>query len=329
MTGKLVTLKFAPGKVVSWDDFVASHPQFSIALDGYVRGVTRFDETGPWLNINHHEDCDRAATRSSCKQVLNAVRVGLFETFRRCGRPHATVFCNDCDDDVMLSTYGLCHPTHVERKRFKEIVELEDLLDTVNGFYAVKKRWHLLKMLVWCMHPYAEARADGSLYGMDGDVMAHLIEQMHGRMKRTMYGRGREEEPDTRYDVIDRSEKFLVMREVGRYARYEVARQGYKAFLTVADGKDGTRRYVLGRQSPFIGWMPLSTIGKRLNEAEGCREDEEEKWGGSDLAIGSPRKGGSKLDLETVMQIVQEVRKEKESARKTYDSARCAGLEKY
>lgn len=49
------------------EEFVTTSPPLSIALDGYVWGSPRFDESGPRLNCNHHEEVDRLATREPAR----------------------------------------------------------------------------------------------------------------------------------------------------------------------------------------------------------------------------------------------------------------------
>src|SRR5512142_3307535 len=113
-----VHLKCEPRRTVTWDEF-STYPPFSIAIDGYCAGPPRSSVDGLRLNINHHEDCDRIATRSSCAQALHLVKMGLYDTFSVEGRPHATLYVNDCDQDVQWTTYALMNPDQVEDPRFK------------------------------------------------------------------------------------------------------------------------------------------------------------------------------------------------------------------
>ena len=86
---------------ITWDKFLETEDTHAIALDGYVSGGPRFDPSGPRVNFNHHEEVDRLATRSTCGQVLMAIRQGLFKTFRNGFGPYATVLVNDCDEDIL------------------------------------------------------------------------------------------------------------------------------------------------------------------------------------------------------------------------------------
>lgn len=299
-----VHLVFEPRKTVPWDEFCA-YPAYSIAVDGYCPGGPRSSPDGLHLNINHHEDVDRIATRSSCAQALHLVKMGLFETFSRDGKREATVYANDCDQDVTWATYILRHPQHVDRPRLKAMVQLEDLLDMSAGLYPIKKRWSLLKKLLWVTAPYTDARADGSLHTMDGEAMGALVDVMHRRIRDTLFGRGKEVVPDDRFEVIAEFPRWSFIKEIGTHARIGVAQKGIKAFVSLVSSGAKRCRYVIVRRSRFINWFPLEEICRQLNAAEGIRPDDSDRWGGSDNVIGSPRSGGSKLKPEEVLAIVK------------------------
>ena len=246
-----VRLVFEPRKTVSWDEF-SVHPPYSIAVDGYCSGQPRSTPDGLRLNINHHEDCDRIATRSSCAQALHLVKMGLFDTFSKDGKPEATIYANDCDQDVTWATYILRHPQHIDRPRLKAMVQLEDLLDMSAGLYPIKKRWHLLKKLLWVSEPYTNARADGSLHAMDSDAMTALVDGMHRRIRDTLFGRGREVLPDDRFEVIAEFPRWSFIKEIGTHARIGVAQKGIKAFVSLVAYGPKRCRYVIVRRSRFM-----------------------------------------------------------------------------
>jgi hypothetical protein len=300
-----VRLIVQPGKTVSWQAF-NRYPAYSIAVDGYCAGPPRSSPEGLRLNINHHEDCDRIATRSSCAQALHLVKMGLFETFSMKGKPRAHLFVNDCDQDVQWCTYILMHPEHVDRPRLKAAVALADLMDMSAGFYPIKKRWHLLKRLLWVSAPYTEARADGSLCKMNAAKMEALIEQTHKRIRATLFGKGKEAEPDVRFEVIEDFGKWQFINEIGRHARLGLAHKGVKAFVALVGEPGPVNRFVIIRRSRFMNWFPVGKMFARLNEAEGIATDDPDRWDGGDNGGGSPRERRSRLTPEQVTHIVKE-----------------------
>lgn len=64
-------------------EFIQQKGPFSVALDGYAYGAPWFDENGPKVNFNHHEEVDRLATAATCEQVLTAIRSGFLIRFAK------------------------------------------------------------------------------------------------------------------------------------------------------------------------------------------------------------------------------------------------------
>jgi hypothetical protein len=300
-----------PGKTVKRKDFFR-YPEYSIAIDGYCEGSPGLSPDGLRLNINHHERCYRIATGASCAQALRHVKAKLYEGFSCGGKPHACLYVNDCDQDVQWATYILKHPQHVDRPRLKAMVALADLLDMSAGFYPIKKRWHLVRKLLWVSEPYTEARADGRLTVMGAIDMEKLIEQTHRRIRDTLFGGGKEIEPDTRLEVIEDFGRWQFINEIGRNARLGLAQKGITAFVALVGPfgpigpSEPVGRYVILRRSGFIRWFPTNKMFKRLNEAEGIASNDPDRWSGGDNGGGSPRKRLSRLTPEQVTAIVKE-----------------------
>jgi len=313
MSGKHFEMVFMPRVTVDRDVFLGTFPGYSAAIDGIVPGPSEFREAdpgvrdprlrGPKAIFDHHAGCVREATMCAAKQINRAMRYGLMEAFKRCGHPYVIAYAKDPDDDVAWSMYQLRHPTHIDRRRLKEVVELVDLLDTVNGFYPVRKRWRLLKMNVWVMEPYAEARMSGDLRRMNAEQMRALMETIHGRMSKLMYGRHKESEPDDDYRPLERYGNFAVIEEAGRYARYKLAKEGVTSFLSISRGAKGRYKYIIARKSPYIVDRPILLDYDVLNALEG-KTKKGDTWGGSNLGGGSPEESDSRLRPEKVVEAL-------------------------
>jgi molecular chaperone GrpE len=74
-----------------WEEFCAAHGPYTIGLDGYVAAVSRFDPSGPRLNLDHHTEVDRLVTRATCAQVLLAIRLAAALRRRRAMKQKATL----------------------------------------------------------------------------------------------------------------------------------------------------------------------------------------------------------------------------------------------
>ncbi|MFA6603825.1 MAG: hypothetical protein WCT10_03190 [Patescibacteria group bacterium] len=298
-----IKMIFAPGKEVSWEDF-RDYPPRSIAVDGFCKGGPQFDQDRIVLNINHHEGVDRIATRSSCLQAMLLVKLGLFDGFvDENGRPCATLYLNDCDQDVALATYILLHPEQVDRPKLKHLVRIEDLMDMSGGLYPTRKRLHLMKQLNWIMRPYTKARANGKLRELDAKGMETIVKEMHRRIRLTLFNGSTEVDVDTDYDVVSEHDGWVMVRERGEAARIGMAENKVKAFVSIIAESADRRHYTIGRLSQFI-LFPIPKLYDDLNKAEGLGSEAKHRWGGSDTIGGSPREVGSCLTPDEVAAVI-------------------------
>ena len=86
-----IELFVEPRKTITWDEFKMQKPHFSIALDGFVSDSTKRDPHGLYANFDHHSGVDRLATRSTSEQVHMEINMGLFNAFRKDGKPYANI----------------------------------------------------------------------------------------------------------------------------------------------------------------------------------------------------------------------------------------------
>lgn len=157
-----VTLHIRPNaEPLSWTEFCKTHPPFSVALDGYVSGISRYDHQGPRLTLDHHTDVDRLSTRATSSQVLLCIRQGLFDVFRDEQGRRAAVYVNDCDEDVCLSWFLLRHPKICRlpwHARLNRVVQAVDVLDSTAGGSLHPLDPVLMGELAWVFEPYRQAR---------------------------------------------------------------------------------------------------------------------------------------------------------------------------
>lgn len=283
-----------------WEDFCRESPKFSIALDGYVSGPPRYDPAGPHLSLNHHEEVDRLATRSTCAQVLMAIRHGLFERFRLNGEPEAKAYVNDCDEDVCLSIALLQNHHLVEtasNPRLNRLVAMEDALDCTAGAYPFHKDLPILREMAWIFEPYRSFRARGG--SRDTTIQLCVICDVGHRIWSHVMGHGKELPLDMRYSRIGGGKGWAMVQEEGPQARTGMFADGIRIFLSVRERPDGRYQYVIGKMSPFLE-LDLVQLTRLLNEAEANPD----LWGGGDAIIGSPRQAGSKLKPEEVGTLI-------------------------
>lgn len=295
---------------MSQEDFIATKPPFSIALDGYVATGPWFANTehGPYANFNHHEGVSRLETRATCAQVLIAIRMGLFETFKdKHGNPHAHLYVNDCDHDVSL-TNALFKNGHLSfnimNPRLNQLVAMEDYLDTTAGVYAFPTYLESMQEMNWVFEPYNLLRMTGGIDRRNADEFKLVITAIEQRVMAYLMSKAEKLPLDTRYETKQAYPSgWHLVEEIGANARSKMFQDGINAFVSVRQRPDGRYTYSIGRKSLYIPF-PIDSILTTLNETEGATDD---RWGGAPTIAGSPRVGGSALGPDRVAEIINEI----------------------
>lgn len=310
-----VTLVMLPMRSpLNWEEFCQWSPPYSIAVDGFVAAGPRFDETGPRLNLNHHEEVDRLATRATCGQVLIAIRQGLFDCFQSSSGPHAIVHANDCDEDVCLSNFLLKNAFLVEaalNPLINRLVHMVDMLDTTAGAYPYPPAMPAIQELEWIFQPYRNFRHSGALDRRVIFEFVSIVEDVGNRIMRHITGRGESVPLDTRYERVGGGKHWAIIKEIGLQGRTGAFADGIRAYVVSRERSDSRWAHTVGRMSPFISF-PVPRILTALNKAEGITTND--RWGGGNTIGGSPRAGGSKLTPPEVEQIITEILAEEEKA---------------
>jgi len=304
-----IILHAEPGTVLTWEKFQASKPPFSMALDGYVSGQTTYTPGGPYATFNHHEAVDRMATRSTCMQIFFSLKLGLFDSFQRHGKPYAHVFVNDADQDVCLSYWLLTHSEEALNTSWLDplarFLIYEDLMDASAGAYPfddVGEPDSLIRQQAWVFEPYTKARRERMLHAMNGTELLALIEEIGDRISLFCQSRSGALDIDTTPEIIGGGNGWKLIVDTSIYARTTVYASGAQAFVGVRKRNDGNFTYVIGKMSPFVTF-PLLKIFKELNTIENM-QTAENGWGGSDIIGGSPRKTGSTLPPKEIESII-------------------------
>ena len=295
-----------PKTILSWEDFIDSKPNFSIALDGYVKGPPKFLVQGPYANFNHHEGVARIATRSTCAQVYFYVCLGLLDTFQKRGEPHANVYINDVDQDVCLSCWLLKNYDKLVKLRVDsvlfQLIMFEDILDASAGAYPINPERPLLRKQAWIYEPYTKARADGSIYRMSKNELEEILWSVCDRIDSAISGKSVEIDLDTAFETIGGGDGWQFIIEGGPYARTKLFSEGVKAYVSLLEDREGSYSYTIGKMSPFIKF-PITRIYEALNKAEKL-SSKDNCWGGSPIIGGSPRRTGSRLSPDEVEKVI-------------------------
>jgi hypothetical protein len=305
----MINLNIEPNQSpILWKDFKKKYPEFSMAIDGYVSDQSDYDSKRHIANFNHHEDCNRLFTMSTCAQVLKAMRMGLLNNFRdEKNEIIINLYANDCDEDICL-TYFLIKNSYMVESTISPIlnklVSVEDMLDSTSGAYPFPKDSPILREMAWIFDPYYRARYNGLLNSKSSDIYKGIIIDVENRIMAYATGNKQQLPLETKYEIIGGGKGWKLVEEQGIHCRTAMRSDGISSFISVKKRDDSTYNYVIGKTSPFIETFDINIIYKELNKIENCTND---KWGGSDIIGGSPRVNGSKIKPEEIEKIINSI----------------------
>lgn len=297
---------------MTWESFCNNMPPYSIALDGFVADSPQYDFNGPRVNFNHHEHCDRLATRATCSQVLMAIRQGLFKMFRNENGPKANIYVNDCDEDVCLSWFLLKNSYLVSgamNPLINRLVSVEDCMDSTAGSYPYPNDLPMLSQLAWIFEPYRLFRINGGLERKINSQFQSVITDVESRIMKHITGTGDSVNLDCRYEVIGGGQEWSLVKEIGAQARNGMFSNGIQSYISVRERPNGRWTYTIGKLSTFIPFN-LQLLYNELNKIDSNGDD---TWGGSNTVGGSPRIGGSKLSPQELEKFINDSLKMKVS----------------
>jgi hypothetical protein len=302
-----ITLQIVPGAVFTREEFLASHPPYSIALDGYVKGepfiMTAAD--GPYRNFNHHEAVDRSCTCATCEQVRRAILLGLYELYSDEDGRRATIWVNDCDQDVCLATWILLNPERAGEPLVRTLAHIEDLLDMSAGAFPLPRERNLLGEIRWVFEPYTMNRP--RLSESSAEDMRAIIDAVHERIELFLTGQSEALPLLGSYTQVGGGEGWLLVEIDHQHARQKMVDAGVNAAVELYARAGDRYVYSIWRRSEYIVHFPVREILRELNRAEGYEADDMTGWGGSENVGGSPRGTGSALSPAEVQKVIESV----------------------
>lgn len=295
-----------PRKSLPWEEFVATTPRNSIALDGVVLGGPRFDTNTGHVNFDHHDHVVREATMSTAMQVYFAIKGGLMESFISGSSSRVSVYINDTDQDTSFAVWLLLNYKKFEGVQsipnINRLLALTDRWDITGGAFPMNLDDQLVRQHNWVFLPYTNLRKSGGLAQATEQIMLDNLEAVMGRLNKFMMGQPEEVELDIRHEIFYDSPKFKIVDEIGgNSARYFLFGKGMNAFISlVARRSDGRFVYSVGRRSQYIPF-PVEELYDDFNAAEGLNR--ENGWNGSTIIGGSSRLSGSCLTWQQLRDI--------------------------
>lgn len=280
---KSTNLVLERGRVWSTEDLKSK----SIYLDGAFRGPL-VDPEKEIYSFDHHENCIRFATKSTCEQVRDALLLGM--------DPQGfTIYINDVDGDTVLSYWLIKNPNRVQDKKVRELVEAVGTLDSHGPAYPVgnlAEQFHLNVMEKVTLSKRNKTYATDSLEDLLQDCMQRLdsfIENFEMK-ERPQESRS--------YEILFQGNGYIVAKS-DSFIFDLLYKDGFTKAIACNEQKDGSWAYTIGKKSEFVGGFPIPKILETLNLSY------EAGWGGGTTIGGAPRNADGSRSRLSPTQIVE------------------------
>ncbi len=290
---------------ISYEQFERESSPHSIAVDGYVAGLTKKDTFTPRAAFDHHH-ANRLYTRNSAAQIWMEIRQGLIEVFRdEKGLCKFIAHVSNCDEDDSSSILLLREPHLVlrdTRRRLEKLIDLMDKIDTTCATYPMNLNDPDVQSVFWITDPYREASQSKVLEEGDVKTYQDVMDQVAARIKRYIAGTHRRQKADTRFDLLHQGEGWVMIHEKGKQARIGAISAGHKAIVSTRELANGHHSYVFTRISDNINYFSLPFFAEQLRQI-----DQYKHWGGGDTVIGSDKNNGSTIAPDQMIKIVEDL----------------------
>jgi hypothetical protein len=311
----------APGLTVTLTEL----PAYSIALDGVVQGPA-LDLGNHRLSFDHHGDCIRLVTSATCRQVADALLLGLDP------RPY-TAYVNDTDGDTVLAVALLAHPAWLDpaapaRPHVRRLVEAVAGRDAHGTAYPVAEPGLLAAFADQVPLPVGTpAGATGMAAELRRcvDAVASLVEDLtegrssaastagsaaspHGSPSPSAVPSPSGRRPVPSFTVTHTGTGW-VMATSDADAFDQVYEAGHTRVVMWRRRADGSTAYTVGRRSDLVDGFPVGPAADP-GTILGALAAREPGWGGGSSIGGAPRHPDgrrSSLPPDEVFAIVEEV----------------------
>jgi len=296
-----LTVHLEPGAVASIDDL----PSRSIALDGYVPGPV-LDPANRRFSFDHHEGCTRLVTSATCRQVLDALCLGLDPS-------DFNVFVNDLDADIVLSVGLLAHPEWRLDAFVRRLVDVVAIADAHGPAYPSPDPGLLRLFAAATRAPVVAAQAAQLATSDELDrLMLSVVAAVEGFV--TSGGRDAQSDGPT---TTERPRAWRVTRAGTGWVMVHspdgifdlVYAAGHRRVVAYHSATPGSWAYTVGRQSDLVDHFPVGP-GDQPGTILCALARREPGWGGGSTIGGAPRHrdgSRSRLSPDAVFDVIEEV----------------------
>lgn len=271
-------LKVLPGDTLE----LSSLPPNGVALDGCVRGPA-ISADDKW-SFDHHDNCIRMITLSTCEQVRAALCLGGPSWFD--GRE---VYVNDLDGDTLLSLWLIANPKQANAPGVRDLVRAVGTVDAhgPSGSLMLSDSEQTLADLFYRSAIKSVTDLRGAVRqkfdawpDMIGDCLMRITLLLQGLLTPLDVP----EEPPL---SVERAMGNKLLATCDGFGFSQAYALGYEVVVLHKPAADGSTTYTIAKRSDLVAWPvgpssdPNSILG-RLNAIE-------PGWGGGSSIGGSPR----------------------------------------
>lgn len=286
------------------------YPKRSIFLDGAAQGKPYMDVQHQIYNLDHHEDCVRAFTLSTCEQVMVLLMKGMDLNVG-----DWTIYASEPDLDTVLAIWLLLNHTRltgenaVVRSRVMPLVRLQGIIDAhgleFKSFSAFPDRLQMLTLaqIERLRAAELELKKAGRWASMDPleFVGSALLEMDHMTYSSRDFEDLDAVEELARISVGDDRVAVVCSSELGIYEVEEHLRKTHGNRLGLVVLKKDEETYTVRQVDPFLP-TSLNALYERLNTMDPT-VSKGQLWGGSADIGGSPRGVGTGLSWQEISSI--------------------------
>jgi hypothetical protein len=288
----------------------------TIALDGAIEGPY-IDAENEIFSFDHHGECIRGITLSTCEQVKDFIDLGLDVT-------GYTILLNDIDMDSALAAWLLMYPSRTSEPLIEKLIHAAGRQDAHAGGYPINKDIQII--LDYISEPETKMRADASYQNCSNEVLTFVLEAIWRRIEQYADGKtpsdleDREGRDSEDYEVIRKGTDWKLVRLRGERSLRGLARDGINKYVGIREvqHEDDSSSLIVtvGKRSEVVTGFPVGpadkegTILHALNKEEPDRKEKDDNWGGTTTIGGSPRNSngkGTMLDIDKIFNIVENV----------------------
>jgi hypothetical protein len=272
-----VKLVYVNGKIWSDDELQNN----SIFVDGSYAGPL-IDNKRKIYSFDHHSNCIRHATKSSTKQVYEAIKLGFDPS-------GFTVYVNDVDADSVASTYMLLNGIDGVPQ---EVIDVIDVVDCHGPSYPISGALQpYFELVYYEVMSYAR---DSKFDKNNPEDMLEKSLQLFDDMVKGKIIRRQKNDNSKRIKVTHQSDKF-VMVESKNFVFNQAYQHKNVAVVYTPVLSNGTRSYTIGKKSEFVDF-DIELAIKKLNDVE-------PGWGGGSTIGGAPRHEDGRRSMLTPNQV--------------------------